>query len=114
MALVNNETIYEKHLLLSMIIKYSITAQKLEIRLLLFLDKSKKTELNTPIKKLEEIMVFLNIIILSLILICLSKNAYAYLDPGTGSYIFQMIAAAVLSSLLAIKIFWKRWNLLVN
>ncbi len=33
---------------------------------------------------------------------------YAYLDPGTGSYILQMALAAVLGSLFAIKMFWKR------
>jgi hypothetical protein len=34
--------------------------------------------------------------------------SYAYLDPGTGSYILQMAMAAVLGSLFAIKMFWKR------
>jgi len=34
--------------------------------------------------------------------------SFAYLDPGTGSYILQMVVAAVLGSLFAIKMFWKR------
>jgi len=34
--------------------------------------------------------------------------SYAYLDPGTGSYILQMAMAALLGSLFAIKMFWKR------
>lgn len=31
---------------------------------------------------------------------------YAYLDPGTGSYFFQLIIAALLGGLFAIKLFW--------
>jgi hypothetical protein len=34
--------------------------------------------------------------------------SFAYLDPGTGSYILQMAVAAILGSLFAIKMFWKR------
>lgn len=34
--------------------------------------------------------------------------AYAYLDPGTGSYLFQIIAAALLGMLFAFKIFWRK------
>jgi hypothetical protein len=36
------------------------------------------------------------------------EKSYAYLDPGTGSYILQMAMAAILGSLFAIKMFWKR------
>ncbi len=32
--------------------------------------------------------------------------AYAYIDPGTGSYLLQILIAAVLGGLFAIKIFW--------
>ncbi len=35
-------------------------------------------------------------------------NAYAYLDPGTGSLIVQVLIASAVSALFAIKIFWKR------
>jgi hypothetical protein len=31
---------------------------------------------------------------------------YAYLDPGTGSIIFQVIVAGLCGGLLAIKLFW--------
>ena len=37
-----------------------------------------------------------------------AQKAYAYLDPGTGSYIFQMIIAAVIGGLFAIKLFWAK------
>ena len=36
------------------------------------------------------------------------RPAYAYLDPGTGSYIFQILIAGLVGGLFAIKIFWKR------
>jgi len=43
-------------------------------------------------------------------LFCLAfpSFAYAYLDPGTGSYILQMVIAALLGAALAIKIYWRR------
>ncbi len=34
------------------------------------------------------------------------KDAHAYIDPGTGSYIFQILMAALLGSLYAVKVFW--------
>lgn len=30
----------------------------------------------------------------------------AYIDPGTGSFILQMIGAAILGGLFSLKIFW--------
>ena len=36
------------------------------------------------------------------------EKAYAYLDPGTGSFIFQMVLAAVLAALVTMKLWWKR------
>jgi molybdate-binding protein len=35
-------------------------------------------------------------------------NAHAYLDPGTGSYVFQVLIGALLGAAVAIKVFWKR------
>ena len=34
--------------------------------------------------------------------------AHAYVDPGTGSYVFQLIIGAVLGAGVAIKMFWRR------
>ena len=34
--------------------------------------------------------------------------AHAYIDPGTGSYIFQLIAASLLGAIYAIKLYWQR------
>ena len=37
-----------------------------------------------------------------------TQKAYAYLDSGTGSYIFQLIIAAVIGGLFAVKLFWTK------
>lgn len=34
--------------------------------------------------------------------------AMAYLDPGTGSMVIQMVAAAIFGSLAVISMFWAR------
>lgn len=40
--------------------------------------------------------------------ICLffPRSSHAYIDPGTGSFILQVTIATLLSSLLAVKVFW--------
>jgi len=43
------------------------------------------------------------------------SQAYAYLDPGTGSYFFQIFIATLLGGIFAVKLFFKRVvNLLKN
>lgn len=34
--------------------------------------------------------------------------AHAYLDPGTGSFIFQILAASFLGAMATIKIWWSK------
>ena len=34
------------------------------------------------------------------------SKAYAYLDPGSGSYLLQIGLAALLGTLFAVKLFW--------
>jgi hypothetical protein len=41
-------------------------------------------------------------------LLLLSRPAEAYLDPGTGSYVFQMVAAALVSVAFVIRTYWHR------
>ena len=36
------------------------------------------------------------------------ETSHAYLDPGTGSFVFQMIIAGVVGGLFAIKTFWRK------
>ncbi len=38
----------------------------------------------------------------------LATPAQAYLDPGSGSFIFQAIVAALVSGLVTIKLYWRR------
>jgi len=35
-----------------------------------------------------------------------ARPAYAYLDPGSGSYIFQLIVASLIGILFAVRLFW--------
>lgn len=46
--------------------------------------------------------------ILTLLYSIFPLEAYAYLDPGTGSYILQIAIAAILGAAFAIKLFWGR------
>jgi len=51
----------------------------------------------------------INVLFISVfILFASAQNAYAYLDPGTGSYIFQIIIAVALGGLFAIKLLWNK------
>ena len=53
--------------------------------------------------------ILLSAILITLVLVvATTKNAYAYIDIATGSYLIQMLVAVSISSLLAIKIFWHR------
>lgn len=61
--------------------------------------KSKATEL-----------VLLTLIFISL----LTRDTRAYLDPGSSSYLLQILLAGFFSVLLAIKTFWKKITLLMQ
>lgn len=37
-----------------------------------------------------------------------SQKAFAYLDPGTGSYILQVLIAFFLGGLFAVRLFWNK------
>ena len=53
-------------------------------------------------------MAFGWIMVLFLLAIELASPAHAYLDPGTGSYIFQLTAAFLFGGLLLVKQSWER------
>lgn len=55
--------------------------------------------------KNKRIRVLLLIAVFQLVI---SQNAFAYLDPGTGSFIFQVLVAAVVGGLFTLKMFWKK------
>jgi hypothetical protein len=53
--------------------------------------------------------------VLGLVYLVFIEEAYAYLDPGTGSYILQLIIAGLLGGLFALKMFWSKVkNFFVN
>ncbi len=51
---------------------------------------------------------FMTLVIVA-VLVCLlfPRPAYAYLDPGTGSYILQLLIAGLVGAAFAVKLFWK-------
>jgi hypothetical protein len=42
------------------------------------------------------------------LLIIAARDARAYLDPGTGSFIIQILVAGLLGIGFAVKIFWRQ------
>ena len=44
-------------------------------------------------------------IVVSSVFCC--SDAWAYLDPGTGSYFFQIISAGLLATLFMVKPLWR-------
>ncbi len=48
------------------------------------------------------------IIVFFVLLIGLAGNAHAYIDPGTGSYILQLLVAALLGAMFTLKLYWAR------
>lgn len=38
--------------------------------------------------------------------LAIALPAHAYLDPGSGSYMFQMVIAAMVGGLFSLKLFW--------
>jgi len=42
------------------------------------------------------------------LLLALPSVAHAYLDPGTGSYVVQLLIGGLLGGLFALGMFWRR------
>lgn len=40
--------------------------------------------------------------------LAITPNAFAYLDPGAGSYVIQVLIASIIGGLVSIKIFWQK------
>jgi len=47
-------------------------------------------------------------------IIAMYKDAHAYLDPGTGSFIFQMALAALLAAAGTVKFWWKKMIMIIS
>jgi len=48
------------------------------------------------------------VIYLGILYLIFPRTAYAYLDPGTGSYVLQIILAAFVGLAFTIKIYWTK------
>lgn len=49
---------------------------------------------------------FTKVLVLFTLIVVFTQPVYAYLDPGTGSYIFQVVVASCAGAVFAVKIFW--------
>ena len=49
----------------------------------------------------------ISIILAVYLMLFFSETAYAYIDPATGSYLFQILLAGLLGAMFAVKMFWK-------
>jgi hypothetical protein len=46
--------------------------------------------------------------IVLLLLVMTERSAEAYIDPGTASYVFQVIAGAILGGVFLLRTYWNR------
>lgn len=49
-----------------------------------------------------------SLVLVAVVCLFFPGSAYAYLDPGTGSYIFQLILAGIVGFLFILRLYWKR------
>ena len=61
-----------------------------------------------PIMRRSLLRPGLIVVLAALVSPILLRLAYGYLDPGTGSYIIQLLIGGLLGGLFAIGLFWKR------
>jgi hypothetical protein len=50
----------------------------------------------------------LSILMVAFTVLALEKSAFAYIDLGTGSMLFQVVVASIVGGLAAIKLGWHR------
>lgn len=53
-------------------------------------------------------MLVIFLVIFGFAFLVLPGNVHAYLDPGTGSFMIQIIIGSVLGSLYFIKVYWAK------
>ena len=46
-------------------------------------------------------------------LMLISKNAFAYLDPGSVTYVLQLIVAAIAGGFVTIGIYWEKCKIFI-
>ena len=52
-------------------------------------------------------IALLTSIMAGLLVLISAQDAFAYVDPGTGSYVLQLIMAGLLAAAFALKSYWK-------
>ena len=56
-----------------------------------------------------------NFLLISIIYLILNiSNAYAYLDPGTGSIILQAILGFIAATVASVSIYWAKFKSLIS
>lgn len=48
------------------------------------------------------------LVLAAVIQVLFVEDAQAYLDPGTMSLVFQMVAATILGAAVALKVYWRK------
>lgn len=48
------------------------------------------------------------IILAGLLVLVLNRVAFGYIDPGTGSFILQVLLGSLLGAAVAVKMFWRQ------
>ncbi|OGM11465.1 hypothetical protein A2Z22_00240 [Candidatus Woesebacteria bacterium RBG_16_34_12] len=56
--------------------------------------------------RLKYFLTFL--VVFFIFLFFLPRQAQAYIDPGTGSYVVQIILAFILGGVFTLKLYWKK------
>jgi len=41
------------------------------------------------------------------VLLCVQQPALAYIDPGTGSYLFQLFLGTLLAASVVVRVYWR-------
>jgi hypothetical protein len=54
------------------------------------------------------------VVFVCLLLFASTQVAQAYVDPGTGSYVIQILIAALAGAAFAVKIYWRKIKQLVS
>lgn len=51
-------------------------------------------------------ILFINLAGMLVLFLVMPKNAFAYLNPGSGSYFFQFLIAGLFGLLFVLKVYW--------
>jgi hypothetical protein len=49
-----------------------------------------------------------SLVFVVLLLVASTQVAYAYVDPGTGSYVIQILIAALVGAAFAVRVYWNK------